>query len=560
MLHRLHIQNLAFLRAIEIVWGPHLNLLTGETGAGKSLLIESLGALLGFRADLPPLTEKAIIEAEFSRIPEAVLAHLEEKEETLLLRCELYPQGKRRFFLNDSPISSQVLREIGFYLIEIHSQHETQQVFQPSFQRELLDNYAELREELEVYRRMFFKWKSLSEEVSSLESRQIEIQKSLEALKAPLLELESARLSKEEYERLESQMRRLEHRTQALQILSHWYNQLDETPHSPTVILKEAEKALNRLPLPEISSITSLMEQARSFLQEAVAQIQALLDNFSEDPSEIEKMQKRYDLYNTLLLKYRRPNIDSLLEFFEECKKEYQSLSEVSAHLAPAKAELVQLTEELLKQAYKIELARIAAAQTLSDHVQAYLEELGLTNAHFHISVERMVDPQSPYKWQEQPVLLTPHGFSSISFLLRTHPKLPLAPLSQVASGGETARIMLALKAALAEKVQLPTLVLDEIDTGLSGEGARRMGSFIARLAERLQILIITHLPALACQRGKHFYIWKEATAEGYWQTAIRELSDAERVQELARMLGGEPLREATLAAARELLRNASAS
>ncbi|MCX7605858.1 MAG: DNA repair protein RecN [Bacteroidia bacterium] len=557
MLLRLSIQNLALLRRADITWGAALNLITGETGAGKSLLIESLGALLGYKADFPPLSEKAIVEAEFAPIPPSAQALLEEKTESLLLRCEISPTGRKRLFLNDSPISASTIRELSYYLVEIHSQHDTQQLFHPPFQRELLDTYAELTEELHAYQHRYAHWKELTEKVTSLEKNQAEIENKLKWLEERVNELESARLSSEEYAQLERQIQALEHQAQIVQTLSYWYHQLGETPQAPTQVLREAGRALRKLPAPDIQSLVALLENAESLLQEATSQIEAILSSVSLEPNEIEKIRARFDTYNALLLKYRLPTVDTLIELLHRYKNEYQALLQERAETEPAKAELRNLTEELLERAYKLELARMAAAHTLADQVQLYLSELGLPHAHFHIAVERIQDPHSPLLWDGQPVSLTPYGFSSVTFLLRTHPQFPLAPLGQVASGGELSRIMLALKAALAEKVQLPTLVLDEIDTGLSGEGARKMGEFLVRLSQRFQIILITHLPAIAAQRGKHFFIWKEETSPHHWETLIRPLSEEERIREVARLLGGEAAGSASLAAAQELLTSA---
>jgi len=560
MLRRLTIQRLAFLRSMELAWGPGLNILTGETGAGKSLLIESLGVLLGFRADLPPLSEKALIEAEFSPVPLALQAHLEEPTDTLWIRCELLPSGRRRLFLNESPISASTLRSLAYYLVEIHSQHETQQLFQAPFQRELLDTYADLAAEVQAYHTTYERWRALSQTVSALRSQQAQAAAQLAWLAPQIEELDAARLSAEEYAALEQTVRRLEHQEQALALLSHWHHQLTEAPQAPPTLLREAEKQLGRLPLPEVPSLLSLLEQARLLIGEATTHIETLLETFTLDPAEAQQARQRYDAYNSLLLKYRVPTLEALLDLREKLRAEYHTLLSQANQLEPAEKELQALTTSLLEQAYRLELARLAAAQTLSDEVEKHLGELGLPHAHFHIAVERLTDPQSPYTWEGTGVQLTPYGFSSVTFLLRTHPQLPLAPLSEVASGGELSRIMLALKAALAEKVQLPTLILDEIDTGLSGEGARRMGDFLRKMGQRLQIILITHLPAIAAQPGWHFRIWKEPTAEGGWETRVERLQPEARVQEVARLLSGETPSPGALAAAQELLTTAAQS
>ncbi|MCS7153842.1 MAG: DNA repair protein RecN [Bacteroidia bacterium] len=553
MFVRLRIQNYALLHNTELIWDPHLNLLTGETGAGKSLLVESLMTLLGYKTDLPPLTEKAVIEAEFTPVPEAAFSHLEEPTDSLILRCEIYPNGRRRFFMNDSPIPAQTLREIAYYLVEIHSQHESQQLFHAHFQREILDSYADLGEELQAYRKLYETWKERRATLVQLEKEQMDREMRLSWISTQVEELKAAALSTEEYTQLEELVRRLDHQSQAIQLLSQWLHQLSEGPRAPIALLREAEKSLGRLPLSEIQSIQSHLEQARTALQEASSEIETLLSTFSIDSAEAERIRQRYDTYNTLLIKYRVPTVEALIELRDRLFQEYETLQQVQEKIGPLRAEVETLTQAVLEKAYHLELGRIAAAQTLSDHVQGYLGELGLGYAYFHVAVERLLAPESPYQWEGEGVQLTPHGFSGVSFLLRTAPNFPLAPLAQVASGGELSRIMLALKAALAEKIQLPTLILDEIDTGLSGEGARRMGEFIRRLSQRTQVVLITHLPAIAAQPGTHFYIWKENEG-GSWRTQVKKLSPEERIREIARLLSGEMAGEAAFAAARELL------
>ncbi|MCS6790747.1 MAG: hypothetical protein NZ580_07195 [Bacteroidia bacterium] len=557
MLAELSIQNFALLRTAQLTWGGELNIITGETGAGKSLLVEALGILLGYKGSFPPLQEKAVLEATFEPIPESVQTLLEEPSSSLILRCELLPSGRKRYFLNDSPTSSQNLRQIAYYLVEIHSQHETQQLFQSSFQRELLDSYADLNEELRAYQQKYRRWIELKEKIEAWYRQREYVEARQRELEGYLAELSAARLSVEEYAFLEQWMRRMEHQAQAIQTLSQWQHHLSESPHAPPSILREAMRSLQRLPLGEIPAIVQLLEQARSLIQEASAQIEILLSQFNPDPAEAERNQQRYDLYNSLLLKYRLPTVDALVGLYQQYKDEYERLCQERDSAAPLESEYQSLTQELLERAYKLELARIAAAQTLADHVQAYFSELALGYAHFHIAVERLRSSASVLAWQGEPVELTPYGFSSVTFLLRTARDYPLAPLSQVASGGELSRIMLALKAALAEKVQMPTLVLDEIDTGLSGESARRMGEFLAKLGKKFQIILITHLPSIAAQRGKHFRIWKQVAPDGHVETHIKPLSLEERIEEVAHLLGGEAAGEAAIAAARELLASA---
>ncbi len=555
MLQRLSIRNLALLRAIDTTWGPHLNILTGETGAGKSLLIEAVGALLGLRVDMPPLESRAVIEAEFAPIPSAIQAFLEETD-SLYLRCEIAASGRRRYFLNDSPIQVADLRPIALHLIEIHSQHETQQLFHSHYQQALLDAYAGLGEAVESFRQHYEAWRKQKEAIEAYEAQAHALAQKRAWLENQLAQV-PAHLSLEEYQALEQQIKRLEHQSLVLSTLQQWFTQLNETPQNPIQTLSQAIKTLSRLPIQEkpLEEAIELLENARIAVQEALEQLTQLSEQFAIDPAEAERLQSRYDLYNALLLRFQVPTVELLLETIQNLRQEYEHLVTQETAIGPSREAFGQQTSELLLEAYRLELARTAAAQVLSDEVQRFMRDLGLGDAYFHIAVERLQDPQSSLVWDEKPVRLTPLGFSQVTFLLRTNPGFPLAPLAEVASGGELSRIMLALKAALAEKIALPTLILDEIDTGLSGESAQRMGHFLARLAQKMQIILITHLPVIAAQRGQHFFIAKQVQA-GYAETSVRPLDAAERVLEIARLLSGEAENPAAQEAAQALLRS----
>ncbi len=562
MLRRLHIQNLPLLRDIALTWSPHLNILSGETGAGKSLLVEAIATLLGAKSDLPPLSARAVIEAEFDPVPEAIQALLEEPVSSpLILRCEISPQGRRRYFLSDSLLSAQEVRELAYHLIEIHSQHETQALFRPAYQMRLLDTYAELTEELATYRKYYQEWRQLSEEVRALEEASESRHQRQAWLQTQLAQVPPD-LSAETYAHLETQIRRIEHQSLFANTLSQWLYQLSESPQNPINSLAQATKSLQRLPEGEatLTEAINLLESARYNIQEATDLLNRLLQAYSLNSKEIESIQARYDLYNHLLHRFQVPTVELLIETVQRYRAELEALNSEENALEPARQKLAALNEKLLDAAYRLELARIAAAQNLSDEVEAYIAELGLKGARFQISVERLVNPNSPLRWHDQPVEVTPDGFNQVSFLIQTNPDFPLAPLAQVASGGEMSRVMLALKAALAEKMTLPTLILDEIDTGLSGEAAQRMGAFLSRLSQKMQILLITHLPAIAAQPGAHFYITKHTTPEGITETRIQPLSSEERIAEIARLLSGNPHDEAARLAAQTLLTSANTS
>ncbi len=561
MLRRLHIQNLPLLRDIALTWDPHLNILTGETGAGKSLLVEALATLLGAKADLPTPTSRAVMEAEFDPIPQAVHDFLEEPlTPPFLLRCEISPQGRRRYFLNDALLSAHQVREIAYHLLEIHSQHETQALFRPAYQMRLLDAYAELHDELAAYRKIYQAWRHLANEVQRLQTATENRQQRRSWLENQLAQV-PPNLSAENYAQLETQVRRIEHQNLFVTTLSQWLHQLSEAPQNPISVLSQATKTLQRLPEGEaaLTEATALLESARYNIQEATDLLSRLLDAYVLNPHDIETIQTQYDLYNHLMHRFQVPTVELLIETIQRYQAELEVLQAEENALEPARQKLQALTQQLLDAAYRLELARLAAAQNLSDEVEAYIAELGLKGARFQISVERLTSPDSPLRWHDQPVEVTPDGFNQVAFLIQTNPGFPMAPLSQVASGGEMSRVMLALKAALAEKMALPTLILDEIDTGLSGETAQRMGAFLSRLAQRLQIILITHLPTIAAQPGAHFHIAKQPTADGSTETRIRQLAPSERIAEIARLLSGNPDDPAARLAAQNLLTTAGA-
>jgi len=417
-----------------------------------------------------------------------------------------------------------------------------------------------LAEEVAAYRQLYSEWRRLAEEIRTLEGAAESRRQRREWLATQLAQV-PLQLSVEAYQALEVQVRRLENQHLMASTVSQWMSQLSEGLHNPIALLSQAVKSLQRLPGEEkaLSEAIELLEGARYSVQEGVELLSRLLEAYAIDAAQAESIQAQYDLYNHLMLRFQVPTVELLLETIQRYQTEYEVLTAEETAVGPALEKFRELTERVLDAAYKLELGRLAAAQTLSDEVERYMSELGLRGARFQVSVERLTSTQSDLSWQDQPVELTANGFSRVVFLIQTNPGFPLAPLAQVASGGEASRVMLALKAALAEKVQLPTLILDEIDTGLSGEAAQRMGRFLAHLSRKMQVILITHLPVIAAQPGRHFRIEKVLSGDGLMETRVQALSEAERVGEVARLLSGDAWHPEGREVAQSLLSGAGA-
>jgi len=564
MLHRLTVQNYALIDQAEVLFRPGLNLLTGETGAGKSLLVGAIGLILGERADLSVLLdgeEKCIVEAEFrladaQRVAVLLAPHeLEPEDEVLVVRRMLLPSGRSRAFINDQPVTLPVLRAICSQLVELHGQHDGLRLLSATEQLQMLDRYADTGEQVLTFGRQWREWQATQRELARLLQAAAERIQRQDFLQFQVAELSEAALQAGEDDELEAELKRLEHAEQLkaslFEIAQSLCGEELAADERLAAALQRAE-TVARL-LPEAAALAALLRDAQALVQDANQQAEKLAHDLELSPERLQEVHQRLDVINRLKLKYQKTSVAALLEAHEAFSQELATLSGADARIQGLQQQVSEQEAALIQTGLTLEAAREKAAQALSAAVTATLQEVGLKGASFRADVTRTTAESGALAVEGQLVQPQVHGFNACTFFIQTNPGLPEGPLAKVASGGEISRVMLALKTALAERVALSVLIFDEIDTGISGEVALRVGRVLERLAVRHQVLSITHLPQIASRSGAHYHIRKEQ-ANDRTRTRIDALSQEQRVEAVAALLSGHNPSASARQSARELM------
>lgn len=563
MLTRLYVQNYALIDRLELTLSPGLHLLTGETGAGKSLLVGAIGLILGERADPSVLLlpdEKCVVEAELSGPwPDEVRTILADEgldpTPPLLIRREIAPSGRSRAFVNDTPVVLERLRALTSQLIDLHGQHDGQLLLEPAEQLAALDRYVGAGDAARAFGQQLGRYQEVVRERDALAAAQAEAARQLDYLTYQLTELAEAALQPGEDETLEAELKLQQHAEQIAQGLGALVQTLgdDELGLATrlAVATKEAEKLaqLDR----RIQGPLSTLTDARHLLEEASAELQRLAEIAELDPERLAELHARADTLNRLKLKYQCRSVDQLRARQAELEAQVATLGSADARIADLAQQAEGLAAELTELGLALEAQRAAAAAALGPSVTEVLRTIGLDKATFAVEVTRLVHPEGLLVVGTDRIRPQKTGLNAISFRIQTNPGSPLGPLEQIASGGEISRVMLALKRALAERVGLSTLIFDEIDTGISGEVALRVGKLLEGLGQRHQLLVITHLPQIASRPGTHYQLYKEVL-EGRTYTRLKALTLEAREQVVAEMLSGANPSAAALASARELL------
>lgn len=566
MLSRLYIRNFALINESEIRFGEGLNILTGETGAGKSLLLGALGLILGKRVDYSMLfnpEEKCIVEAEFHHLPNATRKQLETFEEfdlegeSVLIRREATAAGKSRAFVNDTPVSLQTLKEVSGMLVDLHGQHENQLLLSPTEQLHLLDQYAKALPTTEQFAGLLRNARQIREKIKKVQEAEKEARKQEDYYRFQVEELDAAKLDPEEYAELEQRITRLQNAEELREALGvatdGMYDGEDSLYNRLSGFRSMLRKAAGRDE--GIAQHLSTMEEIAAQLQEVSREFQSILDDLDADPEALEQAELRLDTYNRLKMKFSSTTIEGLIEMREDFRQKLNEIGSLEGELLDLQKALEKADKETIACGIALEKARQDAIPTLDAAVNQLLVEVGFQGAAFRAVLSRNEQAEGAYQLDGKKVAASPDGFNKLEFRIRTNKGVPEGNLSQTASGGEISRVMLAIKAALAGKADLAVLIFDEIDTGISGETARKVGQVMQKLGKSYQIIAITHLPQIAGMGGQHFHIYKQDEAE-HTVSRIRALSANERVEELARMISGESLTESALANARELLKD----
>lgn len=549
MLQRLTIQNYLLIDNLEISFSDGLSIITGETGAGKSIMIGALSLLLGQRADRTVLRDqesKCVVEALFS-IAEYKLQKLFELldvdyEEQTIIRREIHPNGKSRAFINDSPVDLTALKEIGTSLIDIHSQHQSLNLTDNSFQLKVVDAVAGNDNLLQEYAQVYSAYKSLSAQYSALAE---EIQKTRSDYEYYLFQcrqLQEARLTDGEQEQLEQELHEQEHAEEIKGGLAKSFNLISGEGVGILAVLKEVKDTLAKISS-FFSKTQTLHERLQSSyleIKDVANEIESICEKVEHDPQRMEQTKQRLDLIYELQQKHRVSSVLALLNIQQELEKKIQHVStsdEKLQALASAVGEHKQRLEELSEN---LRNRRKEVFNDIQQKVVSVLKQLAIVNASLVIHHEVLND-------------FTPSGKDKVRFLFSANKNEEVQDIAKVASGGEISRLMLSIKYLIAQRQALPTIIFDEIDTGISSDIADKMGSILKTMASKTQVLNITHLPQIAAKGDHHFYVYKQDGKQKTY-TYIKKLEEKERIVEIAKMLSGEELTDAALSNAKALL------
>lgn len=553
MLVSISIQNYAIIDELKIDFGKGLNTITGETGAGKSIVLGALSLVLGERADTKVLfnqAQKCIVEAVFDAPSKKIKALLKKYEldceaETILRR-EISATGKSRAFVNDTPVTLAILKNIGEHLVDLHAQHETLSLTESGFQLDSLDTLAQNESLLSIYSQEFSTYKKDCALLENLIEKQRKVAAENDFISFLLNELSEAKIEQGEQQQLEEEQSTLSNAENIKSAIQKVLNFLDEQEVSINALLTESlaelrpVKKFNR----HLEETSARLESVSVELNDIYRELENLADDVSVQPERLMEVNDRLLLFHKLCKKHQVISADDLLKIEEALSdKTSQNLNLENEIAALQKA--VTIAEKSLKsKAETLHQNRIKTAPDFAKQVSMLLQKVGMNNASFEINVN--------YTSSQQ---LSDTGFSTVQMLFSANRGIAPQALKNVASGGELSRLMLCIKSILAQAETLPSMIFDEIDTGISGEVAKRVGELMKQLSKHHQLICITHLPQIATAGKHHFHIYKEVK-DGQSRTRIKLLNNDERLQEVAKMLSGENVTQAALDNARELIEN----
>lgn len=565
MLIRLRVQNYALIESLEVEFRLGLNILTGETGAGKSILIGALGLALGERADSDSVrtgAKQAVVEAEF-RIDrgQAVRAIFEELglEWTgeLSVRREVSAAGKSRALVNDAQVPLSGLKRIGDAILDMHGQHQHQSLLYEEKHLDFLDGYARTWPEREAAGALFREHQRINSELDDLRSREKLTKEKLDLYAFQIREIESARLAEGEEEELEREQSVLANSEKLHSLASEAYRLLYQNEGSISEQLGAARKALEQIAAideraKEVGkSLASICDQA----DEASRELRRYRDSIQFDPGRLEEIRQRLDLLRTLKKKYgsREGGTTAVLDYLARIKSEVDSVEHGQERIAKLESELEAMRRELEVACLELSDKRQAAAKRMAKEVLGQLKDLGMEKAMFKVEVVQSEEQGGLVCRGGKSYRVEPSGMDQARFLISPNAGEELKPLAKIASGGEISRVMLAVKTILAEVDQVSSLVFDEIDSGIGGRVAEAVGKKLRQIGEKRQVLCITHLPQIAALAQAHYRVSKREQG-GRTLTTVEALSEKERVEEVARMLGGERVSESALRHAKEMV------
>ncbi len=569
MLQSLHIKNYALLSEVEVAFGPGLNILTGETGAGKSIIIGALGTILGERVDTSVLRKgvsRAVVEGVFVLAGQDELqAYLREQEldadgEQLILRREIHENGRSRAFVNDTPVQLSVLQAISDLLVDLHGQHEHQSLLRPANHLLYLDRFGDLEEEVNEVSQAYNRLQGLLAQLNELRGKQQQADEKRELYAFQIAEIEKVDPSAEEEEELLREEKIVQNSEKLFSRTKEFFEILYEGEASAYDILSRVEHGLTELEGidEQFGRWREDANQARLLVEELAKFLERYRSRLDFSPERLEEIQTRMAQLTGLKKRFGR-SIPEVLALKERLQAELTRMENLGQEIAALEQEVERARTEFSERCQKLSARRRQAAQQLQSLLPEILHYLGMSGTRFKVALKYQDDPETGLvELEGRRYRATAHGMDFAEFLISANKGEDLRPLAKIASGGEISRVMLALKSLLAERGQIPILIFDEIDSGVSGRVAQAVGRKLKELAQYHQIICITHLPQIASV-GKHHYSVHKIERDGRTETVIRRLTHEERTEEIARLLAGENISETHLNSARELLQEAAA-
>jgi len=549
MLQKLYIANYAIIEELSVDFSQGLNVITGETGAGKSIIMGALSLILGERAESSALfnkEKKCVVEASFeAKGNEAVMLFLKaselDNEELLLIRREIAVNGKSRAFINDTPVNLAQLKAITSLLVDLHQQFDTLELGDDELQRQLLDGLAGNLELLNEYQIVYKNYRQAEKELAALKQQQKEHLASLDYNKFLFEELDELALVENELESLEAELKLISHAEEVKKELSGIYLELMESETPVVQQLKVLSGKLGYLKQyhETAGELSNRLHSLQLELDDIAAGIDQLNAGIYYDPERMQVVNDRMSAGYRLLKKHNVTATSHLIEIKETLQQKLDIVLNIDGAIAEKERATAALVEACNKAAAKISANRQKATKPFTDKVNSLLQQVGMPNAQISIKMA--------------PVSLSQYGADTVTYLFDANKTGRFEPLNKVASGGELSRLMLCIKSVVAKKLQLPTLIFDEIDTGISGEAAKQVGIIMKELSAGHQLISITHQPQIAAKATAHYFVYK-SKSDGKINTAVRRLTNAERVEAIARMIGGEKPSAAALQNAKEMV------
>ena len=550
MLKNLYIKNFTLIDQLNIDFREGFSVISGETGAGKSIILGAIALLLGSRADSKQIKtgeKKCVIEAHFDLSRYDFKAFfidnaIDFEPADTILRRELSDNGKSRAFINDSPVSLQAMRILGEQLVDIHSQHQNLLLQQENFQLNVLDIIADNSQQLKEYTQAFELYKQTEKELEALKAQLVREREDEEYTRFRFEEISRAQLKKGMQDELEQEEQALSHSEEIKTALFDAEGRLNNDDNGIVSQMKVAVNSLRSIEkvYPKVSDVAERLESANIELKDIAAELSAFMEEIDFDPARLEDINRQLDTIYSLEQKFHVASVDELLDVQEQLRQKLNNIESGDDILNELQKKLDQQLVQTKELAARLTEQRTKAARFVENEMKQRLAPLGIPNVRFAVTLA--------------PKNMSADGSDSVQFMFSANKNAPMQPVGQVASGGEIARVMLSLKAMISGKTKLPTIIFDEIDTGVSGKIAQKMALIMQEMGNNeRQVISITHLPQIAALGTSHYKVEKEDTPDGT-RSRMRELSDNERIAEIAQMLSGADITEAALQNARDLL------